>query len=50
MRTSRIDGHVLSWLAGWETDTVAVVAALLHRARVAAPLPAGGHEPERGGW
>jgi hypothetical protein len=35
---SDYEHRTLEWLAGWETSTVAVLAALLHRARAAAPL------------
>jgi hypothetical protein len=48
LEVSEFERHIVSWLAGWETGTVAVVAALLHRARAAAPLPSSGHHPKRG--
>lgn len=38
----------LRWLCEWEDHTVAVIAALLHRARAAAPLAEGGHTPAGG--
>lgn len=47
---SRYERHTLVWLCGWEDNLAAVLAALLHRARAARPLPAGrGHPPARGG-
>jgi hypothetical protein len=33
---------------GWEIGTAAVFAALLHRARAAAPLASGGHQAGEG--
>ncbi|WP_020673861.1 hypothetical protein [Amycolatopsis nigrescens] len=48
MEVSHFERRQLEWLARWETGTVAAVAALLHRARAAAPLASGGHRPKRG--
>lgn len=48
MDVSAYEYSVLCWLCGWEDHTVAVVAALLHRARAAAPLASGGHTPAGG--
>src|SRR3981081_2197429 len=39
---SACERRQLEWLTGWETSTIAVVAALLHRARAARPLVSGG--------
>ena len=36
---SDYERHTLQWLTGREDSTIAVVAALLHRARAAQPLP-----------
>ena len=36
---SDYERHTLDWLTGREDATIAVVAALLHRARAAHPLP-----------
>ncbi len=36
---SDYERHTLQWLTGREDSTIAVVAALLHRARAAHPLP-----------
>jgi hypothetical protein len=36
---SDYERHTLHWLTGREDSTIAVVAALLHRARAARPLP-----------
>jgi hypothetical protein len=36
---SDYERHTLHWLTGREDSTIAVVAALLHRARAAHPLP-----------
>lgn len=36
---SDYEQHTLHWLTGREDSTIAVVAALLHRARAAHPLP-----------
>ncbi|MGH3779899.1 MAG: hypothetical protein ACRDRO_04500 [Pseudonocardiaceae bacterium] len=36
---SDYERRTLHWLTGWEDTTIAVVAALLHRARAAHPLP-----------
>jgi hypothetical protein len=36
---SDYERHTLHWLTGREDSTIAVVAALLHRARAAQPLP-----------
>jgi hypothetical protein len=36
---SDYERHTLYWLTGREDSTIAVVAALLHRARAAHPLP-----------
>jgi hypothetical protein len=36
---SDYERHTLRWLAGREDSTIAVVAALLHRARATRPLP-----------
>lgn len=44
IKVSNYERYTLQWLCEWEVSTVAVVAALLHRARAAAPLSAGGHE------
>jgi hypothetical protein len=48
MDVSAYERQILGWLSGWETSTVAVVAALLHRARAAFPLATGGHNPKAG--
>jgi len=46
MEVAPYEHRILAWLAGWEDSTVAVVAALRHRARAADPLPVGrGHTP-----
>lgn len=37
---SDYERHTLNWLSGREDSTIAVVAALLHRARAADSLPA----------
>ena len=39
---SEFEHRMIEWLAGFDVPTVAVFVALLHRARAAAPLPAGG--------
>jgi hypothetical protein len=36
---SDYERHTLRWLAGREDSTIAVVAALLHRARATRPVP-----------
>jgi hypothetical protein len=36
---SDYERHTLNWLTGREDTTIAVVAALLHRARATQPLP-----------
>ena len=36
---SDYERHTLHWLTGREDSTIAVIAALLHRARAAQPLP-----------
>jgi hypothetical protein len=48
MDVSPYERQILGWLSDWETGTVAVVAALLHRARAAYPLATGGHHPLAG--
>lgn len=48
IEVSAYEYSILGWLCGWEEHIVAVVAALLHRARAAAPLPSGGHTPAGG--
>jgi hypothetical protein len=40
---SAYERRTVEWIAGWEIGTTAVFAALLHRARAAAPLTSGGH-------
>ncbi len=44
--TGEYDDRIISWLAGWEPETVAVIAGLIGRAyeagREAAAEPAGG--------
>lgn len=45
LEVSAYERRMLEWLTGWETATVAVVAALLHRARAARPVSSGGHQP-----
>lgn len=42
LEVSEREHRLLEWLAGWDTPTVAIVAALLRRARAAVPLPASG--------
>ncbi|MGH3824258.1 MAG: hypothetical protein ACRDRA_15725 [Pseudonocardiaceae bacterium] len=39
IEVSDYERHTLQWLSGREDSTIAVVGALLHRARAAHPLP-----------
>jgi hypothetical protein len=45
---SAYERRTVEWIVGWEISTTAVFAALLHRARAAAPLASGGHQAGEG--